>query len=90
MFTLYSHSSEQQKNEPGIVGTIAQLNIWLEEKPPPLLMAMFRGINGIGSYHISWEHIANRALYGNIEKASDSWYYLPGMLTKELKIYQCP
>ena len=45
-----------------------------------LLRVMSRGINGIGSSHISWENLADKG-GGNVEKIKHGLnYYLPGML----------
>lgn len=77
MYVIFT--SLEREDGFGIVGSVAQLNMWLYKMPLPALIAMSRGINAIGSKQISWESLMN-SFHGNVEKIDGNIYYLTGTL----------
>ena len=61
------------------MGTVAQFNFWTHALPPPALMALSRGVNGIGAADVNWETYS-ASCRGNAQMLDTLSVYNPGRL----------
>ena len=76
------------KRNESILGSVAQVNLWNFALPPPALMALSYGINGIGSYGVNWNRYSAFPK-GNAKVNYNVGYYTPDFIAQKKRDQHC-
>ena len=77
----YRKPSSSEQGQETILGSVSQVNFWLNEAlPPPALMALSRGMNGIAvSGDVQWaRYLASNSRKGKTQLIHPVLVYTPG------------